>query len=812
MQILNKLLAVLSGISLQIFVATIIFFAVSTATISMAYGLLVPPCADAVARVAVSDLDGKIPSNHQALRLMSKFNLAWCYMTNDKHQPLDDFKHLAPYLPNYADKSRKLTYRGENYYEAVLPMGSEALHLGFSLENADAGLKDKLSKEPLAMLLLPMRLGALGNACLVMALGLSAWITLIIGVPLSILSKTLSNLVKANEVNLKAYEKQARPLLMVAELNQLEGAVKGLFIYLATMEKQNQEAVRDASARAAKWLKPKNSEENLEQTLRSSRSGSLAELAAERSNSQNNQGDNFGALLKSKSSSVNYAEELCSQISGQFADKVLGVILLKPEAGSERWLFVAQKGLSPAQMQALNSMDLSAITGPLSTASKINNLGPLSLKRSGLDIFLQDLGASSVIAAPIRHKNRNLAAALLLASSSFSPENIQSLDRLSQLSSAIYHGLLLSEEAREKIWLDALTGLKNKAFINELVSALGAEQPYFFCHIAVEARENLSNSQLEVLAQEAARVIQAAVRDYQNRYPQIISDFVLGRMQKAEYALIIKSDSSDLVGQLAANILKLLCQFVRPETIEAVGIGIATAQDSLEDIVMKARLAALYAQEESGGNKVCRATNVPTDFKPRRKASVMQGELGVLDAADLVQSLLVGQSSGILTVDDAGRHMQMTLAAGRILSANVGPLSGFEAIIEFFSTFENGSFNFQETQVALLAQAPQNIPPITPCLMEAALAQDYLAWARKTLTDLNSPVIANKDNSLWETLLKGEELPERQQSLLTHIINKADGSANLEQILRELEQVPTAYKWRAAALLINYGLLSQKRF
>ena len=335
-QILNKLFALLSGISLQIFVATIIFFAVTTATISMTYGLLVPPCADAVARVAVSDLDGKIPSNHQALRLMSKFNLAWCYMTNNKHQTLDDFKHLAPYLPVYADKSRKLTYRGENYYEAVLPMGREALHLGFSLENVDAGLKDKLSKEPLAMLLLPMRLGALGNACLVMALGLSAWITLIVGVPLSILSKTLSNLVKANEVNLTAYEKQARPLLMVTELNQLEGAVKGLFIYLATMEKQNKEAVREASARAAKWLKPKNNEENLEQTLRSSRSSSLAELAAERSNSQNQNGDNFGALLKSKSSSVNYAEELCTQISDQFADKVLGVILLKPEAGSEQ--------------------------------------------------------------------------------------------------------------------------------------------------------------------------------------------------------------------------------------------------------------------------------------------------------------------------------------------------------------------------------------------------------------------------------------------------------------------------------------------
>ena len=96
--------------------------------------------------------------------------------------------------------------------------------------------------------------------------------------------------------------------------------------------------------------------------------------------------------------------------------------------------------------------------------------------------------------------------------------------------------------------------------------------------------------------------------------------------------------------------------------------------------------------------------------------------------------------------------------------------------------------------------------------MEAALAQDYLDWARKILTDLSTPVLANKESTLWETLLKGEELSEREQSLLSYIINKADGTTSLEQIMRELEQVPTAYKWRAAALLINYGLLSQKRF
>lgn len=808
----SKLISLLTGISLQTFIVTALCFSVAAATLSLTYGFFIPAAGEAVAQVAEQELSGLGPNSFQSLKLMNKYNLAWLYVTDSSHQPTAGTKSLAPYLPNYPNKSRKLTYRGESYFEATrtLKDSSQTLHLGFSLESGNSALHDVMGR-PAAALLLPMRLGAIGNVCLIVAMGLSAWITLLMAVPLTAMSKGLSTMVKENKVNLEAFEKLPRSPLMVAELGQLFGAIKGVFIYLSTQERSSQEAQKGASERAAKWLKPKTQEDKLEQTMGRSVSNRLSDLVQDRSNSPNTPlGRGFIDLLKANDSTGNYTEEMSRQIMEQFKDKLSGVVLLKPDNAGDRWLILSQVGLNLLQVQTLNAMDLSVITAPLATAAKINNLGPMSLKRSGLDTFIGALGARFVITAPIRHNNRTLACALLLAREQFTPEALQTLERTCVHASAIYHGLLLAEEAKEQVWVDALTGLKNKSFIKELTSAMSPDQTYYFCHVDVDTRENLNNNELEVVAVDAARIIKATLSDFQSRYSDALSGVEIGRLQKTDYAVLVKSESPDWVNQLANTLQKALSNFLG-QKVESVAIGIASfPRDGQSDELMnRARLASFYAQEQPEGNRVARVQAVPAEFKPRRRAAAMQGELGVLDASELIQSLLIGQRSGILTVDEGSRHMQLALAGGRLISAQMGQFRGFNAIIEFLSTVESGTFNFQETQALPAAAEPNPIPPITRCLMEAALAQDYLIAARNSIQDLTSPVVAVRDEHLWQDMLRSEEISPQEQSLLTYMLNRADGSTNLEQIIKELEQVPTAYRWRAAALLVNYGLLEK---
>lgn len=205
----------------------------------------------------------------------------------------------------------------------------------------------------------------------------------------------------------------------------------------------------------------------------------------------------------------------------------------------------------------------------------------MSLKRSGLDTFIGTLGAHFVITAPIRHKNRTLACALLLAREQFSPEALQTLERTCVHASAIYHGLLLAEEAKEQVWIDALTGLKNKSFIKELTSAMSPDQTYYFCHVDVDTRENLNNNELEVVALDAARIIKATLRDFQSRYSDALSGAEIGRLQKTDYAVLLKSESQDWVSQLANNLQKALSNFLG-QKVEGVAIGIASFPETVK--------------------------------------------------------------------------------------------------------------------------------------------------------------------------------------------------------------------------------------
>lgn len=802
----NRVLGLLTGISLQIFLAAAVFFIIAATTVSSVYSFLVPLGAEAVSQAASRELQGESPDSYESLRLISRFNLAWIYVTDESRQPVNGTKPYAPYLPNYLDRSRKLSYHGESFYEAVQPLKNAKykLHLGFPLGSP---LKDALNTSPIAAMLMPVRLGSLADFCLILALGVTAWVTAVLVLPLNVFVNGLNNLLKENKVNLDGFEKMPRPLIMVGELNQIHAAVKGLFIYFSSQERNSKEAVKEASERAAKWLKPRAQEsEKLEQTLGRSVSGRLSDMLQERSNSQAPMARGFADLLKARDLAGNFTGELCGQFLEQFKDRVTGVVLLKPDTASERWLMAGAAGLNTVQVQTLSAMDLQAITAPLATATKISNLGPMSLKRSGLDSYISTFGARSVICAPIRHRNRTLACALLLAGEQFGPELILTLERTCNQASALYHGMLLAEEAREQIWTDPLTGLKNKSFIKELMSALGQE-PYYFCHITVDTKEGLSNSEMESVAQDAAKILKAALRDFANLYQGAINGAEIGRLQKTEFAVLIKSESSDLITQLAGNFCKLLSQFIVEKRLESLGAGIAfSPRDGLnEDILVKAKLASLYAQETD--THVVKIQELPADFKPKRRAAAMQGELGVLDAAELLQSLLVGQRAGILTVDEGGRQAQLAMAQGKLLSARIGQFQGYDAVIEFLSTVESGSFNFQETQA--LPEANPSIPAITRCLMEAALAQDYLVSARSALQDMTSPVVAVKDGNLWQDLLGAEEVSAQEQQLLLHVLDKADGSKNVEQILRELENVPTAYRYRAVSMLINHGLLEK---
>jgi len=153
------------------------------------------------------------------------------------------------------------------------------------------------------------------------------------------------------------------------------------------------------------------------------------------------------------------------------------------------------------------------------------------------------------------------------------------------------------------------------------------------------------------------------------------------------------------------------------------------------------------------------------------------------------------------------------------VQARLGKVPGNNALIEFVSTFEDGMFNFQEKELGKatsgrlprLDESYSVQKPLERCLLDAALAQDQLAFARRLLpsTDVLIIPVEGKDfEDRWQNMLNLPEPPYPEElNLMIALTRLADRQTTLTQMFQAMDQVPTWELWRAAALLVSHELV-----
>jgi diguanylate cyclase (GGDEF)-like protein len=256
-----------------------------------------------------------------------------------------------------------------------------------------------------------------------------------------------------------------------------------------------------------------------------------------------------------------------------------------------------------------------------------------------------------------------------------------------------------------------------------------------------------------------------------------------------------------------------------------VSAGVATFPydgKSVDDLVNQADASLYYVKEELGRNKVCHCQQVPKTYKFKKKAAAIGGELGVFDSVGLLQSLSSSQKTGVLTVQTGmGRQLWVLFEVGKPVQARFGNLSGDAALVEFLVLVEDGSFNFQERiQTGPGGKAPRledrfNITrPIERLLLDGALAQDNFKLAKTVISSPDiclKPVMPEEFAQRMNGLLQLEDAPSKdERAAMEAIAKKANGQVPLSKIFVELEPMPTYLVWRAAALMVQHGLLETK--
>jgi hypothetical protein len=91
--------------------------------------------------------------------------------------------------------------------------------------------------------------------------------------------------------------------------------------------------------------------------------------------------------------------------------------------------------------------------------------------------------------------------------------------------------------------------------------------------------------------------------------------------------------------------------------------------------------------------------------------------------------------------------------------------------------------------------------------MEAALYEDKMNAAMKVIPNAGIIVQTVENEAGYKRLEQETDVTPEELQVIHEISRYARGGASLEAIFKKLDRIPSFMKWRAAALMIENGLL-----
>ncbi len=838
---LQKAIGGVIGFFNSLAIRLIAIFLVGAAVLALSLDFVYPRVVSGLANQLAVELaesaKKKAPPGTKILQTINQYNLAWYYVTTPDAKLVPATKPFAPDLTKYDIAPRELDWKGKHYYEAVSHIADDQiLHIGLY---AGPNISANLQAGQLAACV-PVSLGFLALFTLGLFVVTCVLLQLWVSKPCAHLARACYSLLLTRE----AYSHITGGGLKVpGAVSEVQAVSKGL----RDIRRQYDEAV---AARAAKdeELKRQRSEHEEEKTYMSRQyeeqlattQEKLTELHTKEAEEEflNALGRELDNLKSSKQLYHRVLEKLNDKYPTSIIFGAFYKVNKSLEASLEAWL-----GFDERSSQALRKLDHLGIARQIFSTGTPQTIGQQAMRDYGFQQVAQANSIRSIVYLPVRFQNRNLGmlAFYFVQEGQVVQERLRVLRNVVDLASRALYQTVMYEEETEAARTDPMTGLRNKKFFYEIM-------PHIFERAAVNPQANpisiimidgdhfksindtYGHQVGDQMLQDLAKTIKLCVRTQDSMEKSAGPGDYLIRYGGEEFVVLMECTDAKRAVSVAERIREAVeSKSDWPGGIAkwTISLGVATYPTdgkNADDLMEKADTALYYVKEELGRNKVCHTQNVPRVFKSKKKAAAIGGELGVFDAAGLLQSIATSQKTGVLTVQSVdGKNLWMLWEIGKPIQARLGKQQGNAAITEFLVTFEDGSFNFQEraaggrdTKLPMLEPSYNVTRPLDSCLMNSALAVDNYNLARTIIstTEIYIRAVPQQEfNDRWQALGQLEDPPSPDEfNAMTEVVKRADGNTKVTQIFKQLEQtgMPTHLMWRAASLLVQQKLVETK--
>ncbi|MBX9722099.1 MAG: GGDEF domain-containing protein, partial [Candidatus Obscuribacterales bacterium] len=406
-----------------------------------------PPAADTkpAPEVKVSFTKDSLPS---ILETLAEHHLSWYYLSDTQGKPLPLTKPFAPDLATYEENSRRLDWRGQQYYESVAKVtDGYNLHVGF-YSGPPVGLSRDLVEEEIPFMV-----------------SFALWsLTVVAIIILYVFSITLPL-----RKMLAHFKRKASDSGMTVGNLVLPGATQEVYDVRKLIEEKNQlleerdNTIRDRD----NVIKKLNSQFDQEMSAAKKEKTVLYLKEAE-----NQFVDRISGSLDSHTSTTGIGDAVLGQLQSEFPNSfefaLFFTISKKQDAnlvshiGFQNNPLEVYKGLGMMRGLQDNETDVCTVIEPSQIVEpQFREIAELT-------------GSRYVIYSPMRFQGRRLALMVVFfRGQDQSLEHItRVLNRASNVTAKSLHHIMMYEEQVEAARTDELTGFPNKAYLPHLLPQL----------------------------------------------------------------------------------------------------------------------------------------------------------------------------------------------------------------------------------------------------------------------------------------------------------------------------------------------------
>lgn len=764
-----------------------------------------------------AELAGKIPSSFESMDLVRRYGLSWCFITDQNNQVMSATASFAPPTRRIPIKSQEIKIRDHRYYDSVLqrPDGSR-LHIGLPMDSSSVILK----ADTLATVRAAIPFGSVLIAILAIWLCAVIFCESIFGYSVRLLGSCVDKLTAmlANRFTDAEVRMATTLTYATSEFRELGGSLAVLMRKVAELREEEQGKFQEGDRLSER----QKFEDAVQRSANNEDAG--GEMAAVETGVFAIQVDR---VLAKCVTSYEFSTKLIEGLKTLYADYIDFVVFFRTD-GAGGVKIEKESGFGVDGVEMLKRIDHRELTDARNMSKKSIEIGPMQLKRMGFEPLARQFQIGRILYLPLQQANIGLGllAIFVRQGKALPPERVRSLERFRDTVVGLYLELVAREEEEDERWADPVTGLGNMTYFQELLPKVmerADERSGSFCFMLIRAdfsAPDLVRFPSEMRHRwltEVGQLLTTVLPVSRRLVPERGATNFLIRYQDDVIAAVLEGADEDM----AAMHLERVRSLLDTRTSWAGGITelpfaialVSYPQDgqSREDLIRRADLTLSYIKEMLGGVGSCKASNVPADFQPKESTEIA-GTLGVLNAADLLQSISTSENTGVLTVDnEVGQQFVCSFIDGIPKQASMGEFSGMQAVCEFIITFKRGHYNFQQRRpTEAEATSPSELHSIEYCLMEAALAEDKMN-AALTVVPKGTILVRGMNNpEAIEAVSREADVTPQEITVMQDLHRLADGNCTLDAIFKKLTGVPSYLKWRAAALLIESGLMQWK--